>query len=229
VGESFGRRRHRPFEHFQQCLARLLDAGIATVLQVTLSAESLGELDDIVRLCQQHPQLYGVIFLAYKEVGRGAHYHHVLAARPAAEVHRALRAAFAALGDRIRVGYDCCLTPALVGIEPEWTFNEGGELEGCSALRSSIGVLPSLDVVPCTFLPGASVGNLRRQSLRTIWQGAAAERFRAGMARHLGEGVGCAECASRAACLGGCPAFALVGCLPAAQATGAVAMASTRR
>lgn len=221
VGDSFRRRRRLSFEFFEQCLARLLDAGLATVLQVTLSAESLAELDDIVQLCRQHPRLYGVIFLAYKEVGRGTHYHHVLARRDAAEVHHALRAAFATLGGHIRVGYDCCLTPALVGIEPEWCFTEDDQLEGCSAMRSSIGVLPNLGVTPCTFLPGAVAGNLREQSLRAIWTGAPAERFRSAMARHLAEGVGCRDCASRAACLGGCPAFDLVGCIPAELASSA--------
>jgi len=188
---------------------------VNTVLQVTLSKENFGELRDIVELCLRYPRLYGVIFLAYKQVGRGTDYHHVLAELDAAHVHGELTAAFKALSQQMRVGYDCCLTPALVGIETDFDFGEDDQLEGCSAMRSSIGVLANLDVTPCTFLPGAAVGNLRQQSLRDIWNGPPAERFRRGMAQRMTEKLACVSCPSRSACLAGCPAFELVGCLPA--------------
>ncbi|MBI4702467.1 MAG: radical SAM protein [Deltaproteobacteria bacterium] len=212
VGEQFSRRRHMSFGVFTERLERLLDAGIATVLQVTLSRENFAQLDEIVRFCLGYPALYGVVFLAYKEVGRGRGYHRVLAELPAAQVHGALGRAFAALSRRMRVGYDCCLTPAVAGAKDELALPPGEPLEGCTALRSSIGVLPNLDVVPCTFARDVVVGNLRQQPLAEIWQGIQAERFRQAMQRHAERDTGCASCASRWECLGGCPVFDLVAC-----------------
>jgi len=182
------------------------------VLQVTLSKESFGDLDDIVQLCLDYPSLYGVIFLAYKEVGRGSRYHQVLSKLDPLLVHDQLRTAFLTLSQHMRVGYDCCLTPAMVGLESDLGFAHDDQLEGCSAMRSSIGVLPNLDVTPCTFLPNAAVGNLHEQPLAAIWRGRPADRFRLRMAEQMSAKPACRGCATQSDCLGGCPAFDLVRC-----------------
>lgn len=153
VGERYTQRRGLRFELLQERLTTLLDRGVATVLQVTLSQENFGELEQIVEFALSAPRLYGVIFLAYKQVGRGTGYHHTLSALEPARVYSELRQAFLALSRQTRVGYDCCLTPGVVGFEPTLDFAHSDQLEGCSAMRSSVGILPSLDLTPCTFTP----------------------------------------------------------------------------
>lgn len=211
VGGNFSRSRKVGFDFFVERLELLLKSGVSTVLQVTLSQENFQELPDIVDFCLRYPALYGVIFLAYKQVGRGTGFHHTLAHLPPRVVHSQLRSAFLALSRQTRVGYDCCLTPGIVGLEDDLNFTQRDQLEGCSALRSSMGILPSLDVVPCTFTPQLVMGNLGRQSLSEIWGGQPAEDFRQRFITQMGSSK-CSSCGSQLACLGGCPVFDLVHC-----------------
>jgi len=212
VGERFSRLRGSSFAAFEARLARLVESGVATVLQVTLSRETFADLDAIVAFCLQQPRLYGVIFLAYKQVGRGLDCDHLLSELEPAGVHEKLRDAFLRLSRQIRVGYDCCLTPGIVGVEPTLGFSQEHQLEGCSALRSSVGILPSLDVTPCTFSGDLVVGNLADQPLHEIWRGEAAQAFRGQMRRHYEGDARCVSCASKLDCLGGCALFDLVRC-----------------
>jgi radical SAM protein with 4Fe4S-binding SPASM domain len=211
VGDEFARRRRTGFAFFEQSLSRLLDVGISTVLQVTLSLENLPQLPSIVEYCLKLP-LYGVIFLAYKPAGRGRGFDQPLAAAPPEQLFPALRAALVRLTDHTRVGYDCCLTPGIVGIEEELDFAEEDQLDGCSATRSSVGISTDLDVLPCTFLDRRPLGNLRRQSFGEIWRGAAAESFRELLVGGVEREAACRDCRLRASCLGGCPEWNLVGC-----------------
>jgi radical SAM protein with 4Fe4S-binding SPASM domain len=157
--------------------------------------------------------LYGVIFLAYKEVGRGKGFQHVLAGLDAKHVHHKLRHAFLRLVNKMRVGYDCCLTPAIVGLESDLEFAQTDQLEGCSAMRSSMGVLPNLDVAPCTFTPHMVMGNLKKETLFDIWRGAASNSFRESMQSRIQTDPACHSCRARLDCVGGCPVFELVHCM----------------
>jgi len=212
VGDKFARTRKTGFAFFQDRMEELLSHGIATVIQVTLSRENFPDLPEIVEFCLSHPRLYGVIFLAYKEVGRGTSFHHVLAELPGLHVYEELRSAFLRLSKRMRVGYDCCLTPGIVGVESDLEFTRHDQLEGCSALRSSMGILPSLDVAPCTFTTDIVVGNLERETLADIWRGREAEGFRRRIRARIETDETCSGCPSRSVCLGGCPVFDLVRC-----------------
>ena len=165
VGEEFGRYRRAGFAFFEEAQAKLRRHHIPMVFQVTLSRESLLDLPSVIDYCLTVPDLYGVIFLAYKAVGRGEGFHAPLSSVAPAELYPILRDAFMRLGAHTRVGYDCCLTPAIVGIDEEFGFSEQDLLEGCSAARGSVGVSVELDVLPCTFLGTTSLGNLRTASL----------------------------------------------------------------
>jgi len=86
------------------------------------------------------------------------------------------------------------------------------QLEGCSALRSSVGITPELDVVPCTFWKDLSVGNLQEKSFSEIWRGSEADLFRTKLnGQSLENGV-CKSCEMKGFCLGGCPEEELVNC-----------------
>jgi radical SAM protein with 4Fe4S-binding SPASM domain len=212
VGEGFALRRRAGFGFFEAALKKLRDHGIRTVFQVTLSGENLPRLPAIVDYCLSVPDLYGVIFLAHKPAGRGEGYDTPLSAVHPDELYPWLREAFLRLSGHTKVGYDCCLTPGIAGIDLELGFSDQDLLEGCSAGRTSVGISADLDVVPCTFLTHRPLGNLGERSFLEIWHGPAAVAFRAGLDT-LGDGrTACETCRLRGSCLGGCPEWDLVRC-----------------
>lgn len=212
VGNAFSARRRAGFSFFQSAREKLRAYGIPTVFQVTLSAENLPHLPSIVDYCLACPDLYGVIFLAYKPVGRGNGFNTSLSAVSPAELYPQLRDAFLRLVGHTRVGYDCCLTPGIAGIDVELGFSDRDLLEGCSAARTSVGITVELDVVPCTFATHRPMGNLRERSFMQIWHGPEAAAFRSRLDA-LGDRDGnCRACVSRKSCLGGCPEWDLIGC-----------------
>jgi radical SAM protein with 4Fe4S-binding SPASM domain len=212
LGTEFAKRRRAGFAFFESSARRLRDKGIRVVFQVTLSAENAPALPAIVDYCLACPDLYGVIFLAYKSVGRGEGFHTPLAALDPAHLYPLLRDAFLRLAAHTRVGYDCCLTPGIVGIDVEMGFGDRDLLEGCSAARSSVGVTTELDVVPCTFAVHRPLGSLRERTLMDIWNGAEARSFRERLDALGDRDEACRECPSRPSCLGGCPEWDLVRC-----------------
>lgn len=212
VDDAFDRYRSSGFRHFRRSLERLLARGVPTVLQVTLNADTFARLDSITAFCREQAGIYGVIFLAFKPVGRGAAFGDTLAGIPPREMHQRLQDAFYRLSEVTRVGFDCCLTPAVTGTGTGFDAHAARYLEGCSALRSSIGLLPGLDVVPCTFTARHAVGNLHDHHLREIWTGLASGGFREGMAGRAAANAACSSCAKYGYCLGGCPVMDLVNC-----------------
>jgi len=217
VDDEYDRRRKSGFAFFCRVLEALQSAGVQVVFQVTLSAENLRALPSIVDYCLSCPDLYGVIFLSYKPAGRGKGYQTPLSALSAAELYPRLREAFLALHGRTRVGYDCCLTPGIIGMDAELGHRGPTVLEGCTAARASVGITTGLDVVPCTFLERRPLGNLGEQTLLEIWHGDRAHAFREAMDRRVDELEACRGCTARTACLGGCPEWDLVRCNAAEQ------------
>ena len=212
VGEGFAKRRKMGFPHFEAALAKLQARGIRTVFQITLSAQTLARLPAIVDYCLSVRDLYGVIFLAYKPVGRGDGYETALSAVDPAALYPWLKQAFLRLTGHTKVGYDCCLTPGIAGIDEELGFSELDLLEGCSAARTSVGVGTNLDVIPCTFVTHRVLGNLRDRPFMEIWSRPDDAAFRSDLDT-LGDGSeACSTCRLRKSCLGGCPEWDLVRC-----------------
>jgi radical SAM protein with 4Fe4S-binding SPASM domain len=170
-------------------------------------------LDDIVDFCLTIEPLYGVVFLAHKPAGRATSYDQPLAGLSHPSVHMKVRNAVKKLLAHTRVGFDCCFTPAVVGIERELGFATGTIIEGCSATRSGVGLTPRLDVVPCTFLADRPIGNLQEKSLIDIWRDSSAGKFRSAMVTHSKAHTSCQTCSANHACLGGCSVWSLVGCV----------------
>ena len=154
------------------------EANVPTVIQITLSARNIHELDEMVEFLLTQKHLYGVIFLAYKNVGRGITAANNLGTIDPKVVSQPWKKAFDKLRPHMRVGYDCCMTPASLGVEEEAEFADSSNLEGCSATRGSVGVSAKLDVSPCTFTGEYNLGNLKKTHLRDIWQGKTSESFR---------------------------------------------------
>jgi radical SAM protein with 4Fe4S-binding SPASM domain len=212
VGEGYAVRRRMGFDAFEAALAKLLGRGLRVGFQVTLSAQNLARLPAIIDYALTVEGLYGVIFLAYKPVGRGDGYETPLSAIPPDELYPWLRHAFVRLSKHTKVGYDCCLTPGIAGIDLDLGFSELDLLEGCSAARTSVGIGVNLDVMPCTFTGHRALGNLREKSFTAIWADAPASAFRAEVDALGDHSEACTTCRLRDACLGGCPEWDLVRC-----------------
>lgn len=211
VGERFERWRNITFADFRASVQRAKDAGIPVVLQVTLSAANIDDLDQIVDFALSQRPLYGVIFLAYKNVGRGTRAAPGLGTLDPALVSARLKGVFDRLSPHMRVGYDCCMTPGIAGVEDASDF-ASSNLEGCSATRGSVGVSTDLDVIPCTFTGQYKLGNLRTTLLRDIWQGLSSELFRERIDTKSRTNASCSGCGKRQGCLGGCPVMPLINC-----------------
>jgi radical SAM protein with 4Fe4S-binding SPASM domain len=212
VDDDYGEWRHNGFKQLLKNIKRLKSHKIPTALQVTLSKKNFAQLPKIVDFLKGRDELYGVVFLAYKPVGRGANFDEPLAKLPKEEVHLALRKAFQELSPHMRVGFDCCMTPAVAGVGAGMEYVNDDLLEGCSAMRGSLGVTVDLDVVPCTFVTQHPMGNLKHQSLSEIWREHPASQFREHMAHRVAENRHCSSCDQRSNCMGGCPVMPLVNC-----------------
>ena len=212
VGEGYAVRRKTGVGFFEATLAKLRAYGIRTVFQVTLSAENLPRLPAIVDYCLAVPDLDGVIFLAYKAVGRGDGYDTPLSAVHPDELYPWLREAFLRLSGHTKVGYDCCITPGIAGIDVELGFSDLDLLEGCSAARTSVGISADLEVVPCTFTTHLPLGNLGQRSFMEVWHDSPSAGFRTALDTQGDGRQACSGCRLRNSCLGGCPVWDLVRC-----------------
>lgn len=212
VGERFSIRRRQGWEAFCEQVDLFSRAGVKLVLQITLSAENCDELPEIAAYAATVEGLYGVIFLAHKPTGRATMFDSPLASRPFSEVYPQVIAAVRDLRRHTQVGFDCCLSPLITSVERDLGFGRTEIVEGCSAVRGSVGVSVNLDCVPCTFLPERRLGNLRTESLVDIWRSMHADQFRALQSGFLERSPSCAGCQVNHVCLGGCPVWDLVGC-----------------
>jgi len=200
------------FKGFEKALQLLKEWNIPTVLQIVLSEDNFAELPKLVDYCLGYRHLYGVIFLAYKPVGRGKTFSRPLSTLPSETVKEQLALAFKKLSANTRVGYDCCMTPAVAGIQREMPFSDLSHLEGCSGMRGSCGVLPNLDVIPCTFTPNYTIGNLADNHILETWQSPVAESFRRKIFNRSITIPACASCSMKEHCYAGCPVMDLIKC-----------------
>lgn len=200
------------FTCLKESLRTLLGSGIKTVLQITLSAENIANLEEIIDFCQEYKDLYGVIFLGYKAVGRGRQFNTPLSSLDPSQVSPLLKEAFTRLSGYTKVGYDCCLTSGILKIDEAFGFSELDLLGGCSAMRGSVGITADLDVVPCTFLPEQKLGNLENERFKDIWLSSEAFKFRSKLESQYKDNKVCASCSDKQACLGGCPSMELINC-----------------
>jgi radical SAM protein with 4Fe4S-binding SPASM domain len=212
IGEKLALWRIAGFAKITHAIATLIASSIRTVIQVTLAAENFSDIDDIADFCISRKRLYGVIFLAYKPVGRGLVFSRPLSTLDPLFVSGKLQSVFRKLSPHMRVGYDCCLSPAIAAHDRNGGFVAANYIEGCSALRGSLGLSPGLDVVPCTFLQQRVLGNLKRDSLTDIWNGIKAREFRDSVEKKIIESAPCDGCAIKNTCLGGCPVMELAKC-----------------
>lgn len=205
IGSEFEQRRNFPFKFFLKSVKKLKVAGVKLVFQVVISKGNLPRVNQIVKeMVKYNP--YGILFLAYKPQGRGKQYDLPLSQANHLEVSRVLKNIFKDLKGRTKIGFDCCLTPALMDIKNSSSF------VGCSASRTSIAIMPDLTAMPCSFLDiDNKWENLKHISLLDIWQGNNFNNFRRQITKKMIQPI-CKDCSGKDICLGGCPIFKLVNC-----------------
>ena len=205
TGQKFAQRRGFTYANFLKSVKKLKAAGINLVFQITLSRGNLDTVNHTAKeLLKFKP--YGLIFLAYKPQGNGKHYDAPLSQADTNQVNQTIARLFTDLNKKTRIGFDCCLTPALIKQKNSPSFS------GCSAARTSLAIMPNLDVIPCSFLnQQPNAGNLKQKSLLAIWQGDKFNNFRDEILKKYSQ-TQCQNCSAQKQCLGGCPAFNLVKC-----------------
>ncbi len=206
LGVKFEKRRGYAFSQFLDSVQRLKRENIQVVFQVTVSQSNLSELADIAKFLVTF-EPYGIVFLTFKPVGRAICYDTPLSKVDIHEIVPVIKACFFFLEGKTKVGYDCCLANALIGTG----VSNDCEIQGCSALRTSIAVNWNLDIVPCSF-SAQVVGNLNQTKLIDVWNGDQAALFRERFQSKVESQDRCKSCTFKWTCLGGCPEFNLVSC-----------------
>lgn len=205
TGDFFETRRGFPFQEFIKSIKKLKHADIKLVFQITLSEKNLDEIPPLITFLKQFKP-YGILFLAYKPEGRGKTFDRPIYLADQKKVKDTLDLLFQKIKPPIKLGFDCCLTPSLIGITDNPAF------VGCSAGRTSVAIMPNLDVMPCSFLSKSEkYDNLKEKSLADIWQGKNINNFRNNISLKMKTEL-CNNCSSLSSCLGACPAFDLAKC-----------------
>ncbi len=211
VGRRYSARRALGWKGFLAALSRLQENDIHTVLQVTVGSSNLETVPDIVKFALTQ-KLYGVIFLAYKPVGRGESFDKPLSACEPNRVAEILAGAFRELAVHTRVGYDCCSSAIVAGMNESVFGHNNSELEGCSALRGSVGISVQQKFLPCTFTEQLECGDLKSHTLVELWHGQGAQAFREKQEASVKANAVCSGCSYSQQCMGGCPVYDLGRC-----------------
>jgi radical SAM protein with 4Fe4S-binding SPASM domain len=211
VGNRYSQRRSLGWKGFCSALNTLAEHAIPTVLQVTVGAGNIDDVSKIVEFALSQ-NLYGVIFLAYKPVGRGKRFDGPLSKLPGKKVADVFSSAFVRLSGHTRVGFDCCLSAIVAGLNHDIFGTNNSEIDGCSALRGSVGISVDQNLSPCTFTEHLSCGSLKEQSVSELWRSAPAQTFRKNHEANINANPVCAPCTHKRTCMGGCPVFNLGRC-----------------
>lgn len=209
IGDNFEKRRNFLWKKLCSSAYLLKKKGNRLVFQITVSSSNVSMLSDIVRALLKFSP-HGIIFLAYKPVGRGKFFDSALSHNKYDKIRCMMEKAVHMVPKNIKIGFDCCFAPAIIGMAQYMPDYDLTAIEGCSAMRNSFAVTKELDVLPCSFI-NTAMGNLKKISLQKIWFGSKASDFRRKFNGNM-EKTACKNCSYKLQCLGGCPKFDLVRC-----------------
>jgi radical SAM protein with 4Fe4S-binding SPASM domain len=204
---DFEKRRGFSFATFEKNIIKLKIAGIKLVFQITISQGNLNTVENTIKYLKKYKP-YGFLFLAYKPQGRGLNFDKTLSNLEYEKVKEKISTLFIHADKDTKIGFDCCLTPALMSLN----IKNKNSFQGCTASRTSIAIMPNLDIMPCSFLHrNKTLPNLKKQSLLDIWQGDYFNNFRNSIKQKTNNRI-CSNCPEKNICLGGCPEFDLTKC-----------------
>lgn len=181
-------------EHTLKAINMLLDAGVTTNVHYVLGNNSI---DEAIQRLKDHSFPRGinaVIFLLHKPVGLGKESNVLDISDPRVEE-------FFTLIDTIRqpffIGFDSCNAPALLNFNKNIDKNS---FDTCEAARFSMYITPDMKALPCSFDQELKWAvDISNKSIKEAWDSQEFEDFRNIFRRS------CANCETRALCLGGCP------------------------
>jgi radical SAM protein with 4Fe4S-binding SPASM domain len=188
----------------------LREAGLPFIVQTTVGAHNLGEIEAIAEFAHQRLQasVWNLYFLV--PTGRGQFVSDITPAQYD-EVLTALARLQRRYAGRMLVNAKCAphfvrtlfAEAEAAPAAPAFLKTFSGGAGGCPAGTHYFGIRPNGDVTPCPYLP-VFAGNLRHERLRAIWD----ESDLFGRVRgRAGLGGRCGECELQPRC-GGCRARA---------------------
>lgn len=182
-------------------------SGFNVVISTTINKTNLRQLGDIIDKAQE----LGVsVFKTtlFIPIGRGkANENELQLSRDdVRSIAYILKEKRALIGDRLQIQMDSCYPWLLEENRPEETIWKNRNV-GCSAGSSTLFITAEGKVAPCPFLRHMTIGNLRSEDLKTIWNSDALECFRTIKPEDLkGRCHNCEFLGSE--CYGGCRAAA---------------------
>ncbi|MCK5416373.1 radical SAM protein [Candidatus Parcubacteria bacterium] len=204
INSDFEKIRNFPFSSLIETVKKFKLLKTNIVFQIAVSKNNIQKIDKITNYLLRFKP-YGILFLAYKPVGRGEYFDKPLSKVDQNIVNKAIIKIKNNLKHKTKIGFDCCFAPAL-----QKTINSKS-LTGCTASRTSMAIMPDMTVMPCSFLDkNREYPNLKDNSLIDIWQNKF-NYFRVKI-KSRKEQNKCINCPHLDICLGGCPELDLVNC-----------------
>lgn len=196
-----------------QGIKNLIDAGVTTCIQYTLAKENLAEFPKMFKLLKDLGA-YKLIIYNYIPVGRGD-----FGSDPTPEQREK---AYRLMYEQLDQGYHIIATTApqfgrycqqfhsksvVIAHYAEGKAKELGVIAdivgGCGAGRAYCALQPDGRITPCVYMPDLTIGNLKTQSFREIWDAPGMAQFR----DRSDLWGACANCEYKSLC-GGCRARA---------------------
>lgn len=201
------------WEKAMQGIKNLIEAGVTTCIQYTLAKDNLQELTKMFNLTKE-VGAYKLIIYNYIPVGRGG-----FESDPSPEDRET---AYRLMYEQLDQGYHIVATTApqfsrycqqvcaksiIIAHYAESKAQELGVIadivSGCGAGRCYCALQPDGRITPCVYMPDYTVGDIKNQMLREIWDAADMVQFRdrSDLWGH------CGSCEFKSVC-GGCRARA---------------------
>ncbi len=204
IDKKFEKQRGFSFQTLINNVNKIRLAKIPLVFQVVLSKNNLTHIPQLLKKVLQFKP-YGIIFLAFKPQGRAKKFDQPLNKANPEKVSQMINQIFALCADKTKLGFDCCMTPALLQNHQ----TQSTRLLACTSADSSLAIMPNLQVLPCSFMDSANAPSLKDHSILEIWQSAYFNNFRKKKTKISQK---CQNCPHLQICQGGCPLFDLYNC-----------------
>ena len=190
-------------EYTLNAIRVLTQSGVKTNIHYVLSKSTLDEALKRLKEKTFPEEANAIIFLLHKPVGQGKT-EDVIRWGEKGKLWEILNFLSGNM-DTLpwRVGFDSCITPAL--IRDEFDFPPES-FDTCEGARWGAYVSPDMKLIPCSFANSMSQWevDLRKQSLEDAWKSDVFERFRDKLRTSCRNGIGC-SLGKRELCMGGCP------------------------
>lgn len=197
-------RREGSFRKDIKALKKIKESGIGVAVITTVSSANIDELEE---LYQQFNSIGINIWQLQLAMPMGNFKHQKDFTIEPSYIDRIIDFAYEKIGKGIKITFADCIgyynTKAIKVLQnhiaDNWCW------QGCGAGKYSIGILHNGDITACTSLRSDDfiVGNIRKQTLRSIWENEESFAWNRKMTKDQLSGL-CKKCQYGKLCLGGC-------------------------